>query len=76
MLNRVITFAICVTMIFALSSCINQSTPPNVNLPHKCESICNTCGKCKNVSCNEAECKTKCENNHINLPDIDVDDLK
>ena len=76
MLSRVLTLAICIIMIFALSSCNDQSSAPDGNLPHKCDSICETCGKCKNQSCKEAECKAKCENNHLNLPDIDIDDLK
>ena len=28
---------------------------------HSCESACDTCGKCKDISCSENACKDKCE---------------
>ena len=82
MLYRALSFIVCVVLILTLSSCNNQSTEQPTKLPdqqpnsHVCENECDTCGKCRNEACNEAECKEKCEKDHLNLPFVDVGDLK
>jgi hypothetical protein len=77
MLYRIFSLTICVIIILTLSSCFdgNANTTPEMNLPHKCESICDSCGKCKDESCTEEVCKSKCDKDHVDLPYIDVEDL-
>ncbi len=33
--------------------------------PHTCESVCDECGKCLDLTCNEAECVDKCQGHHV-----------
>jgi len=61
-----------VAIVLLISFCNAESAPETT---HKCESICDTCGKCKDYTCSENECKDKCDGDHINLPDIDIGDL-
>lgn len=72
---KLLIFVMCVCIL--MTSCGNGPTDTNSNPPaHECTSLCETCGKCINSDCNEEKCKQKCDGGHINLPDIDIDDLK
>ena len=71
---RIFTALLITTMILMASSCFNNN--PANDPVHKCESCCSTCGKCTDKDCTEDACKDKCDGGHINLPDINVGDLK
>lgn len=72
------TLLIMITLCFLalLASCKpKHSSTTDIPQAHECNSICSACGKCTDADCSEEVCKNKC-NGHVDLPEIDVDDLK
>ena len=65
---------LCGIMVFSVTSCNNDKS--DHEKPHECETFCETCGRCKDIKCDAEVCKNKCNGDHVNLPDIDVGDLK
>ena len=50
--------AVVMVLVLAFTACGPKDQP---NAEHKCESACETCGKCTDASCTEDACKGKCE---------------
>ena len=62
-------------LVIGFASC-TTGQPSTTDDPkvHECDSVCDFCGKCTDADCDEDACKSKCDE-HVNLPEIDVDDL-
>ncbi len=73
-INKILIFLVCITLVVFVASCKKNHTPEVK--PHQCNSACDTCGGCTNPNCTEDACKTKCDGDHVDLPDIDIDKLK
>jgi hypothetical protein len=75
--NLVCCFALSFILLFCITSCGNGNNAENEETPltHRCESVCEDCGGCMDFDCTEEICKTKCPGSHVNLPEIDIDDL-
>ncbi len=56
--------AVVMVLVLAFTACGPKEQPDE---PHKCESACETCGKCTDAACTEDACKGKCEGH--NTPD-------
>ena len=61
-----IAVVMVVACVFVLAACDN----------HKCESKCETCGKCTNKDCTESACKDKCEGHGSSADSIPTEDGK
>ena len=71
-LQIVLIFVLTVALALGvLSAC----TPENDNPAHECTSKCDVCGGCKNASCQEDVCKSKCtckENPQVYMVTFDL----
>lgn len=74
-LYKLLILILSAIIVLSATSCHDDG---HTNQPesHKCESRCETCGGCTDKDCAEDICKDKCNGGHINLPDINVGDLK
>ena len=58
-MSKILTLiAVVMVLVLAFTACGPKDQP---NAEHKCESACETCGKCTDASCTEDACKGKCE---------------
>ena len=61
-----VALVMVVACVFALAACDT----------HKCESKCETCGKCTNKDCTESACKDKCEGHGSSSDEIPTEEGK
>ena len=58
--NKVITIMTCVILVFATVNCNKSESQQEESIKHICNHICDICGSCQDVSCEESACKEKC----------------
>ena len=67
-ITSLLLIAVLAMSAFAMTGCfINNPTTA-----HKCESACETCGKCTDATCTDAACTTKCEGHKAPTVDINA----
>ena len=67
-ITSLLLIAILAMSAFAMTGCFINNPP----VAHKCESTCETCGKCTDATCTDVACTTKCEGHKAPTVDINA----